>query len=101
MLHLLSGTTHIVITGVALKPVAVPNQPELHVHFRGSHPTFSKSQAEQYITSGRWKGKAGGYGIQDPNPIVTCIAGSITNVIGLPMEQTRSLLEKAGVLPVP
>ena len=41
--------------------------------------------------------KAGAYGIQDPEPIVRCVWGDPTNVIGLPMARTKGLLAEAGI----
>jgi septum formation protein len=43
-------------------------------------------ELDEYVASERWRGKAGGYGIQDPGAIVTSLAASPTNVVGLPME---------------
>jgi septum formation protein len=60
---------------------------------------LSAAELEDYIASNRWQGKAGGYGIQDPDPIVTCLGGSVSNIVGLPMSQTRRLLEQAGITP--
>ena len=99
MLQLLSGTTHLVITGVCVMRQAA--------HFARSSRMMSAvrmriltpGEIEQYVASGKWEGKAGGYGIQDPDPFVSRVAGSKTNVVGLPMSVTRQLLEEAGVKP--
>ena len=99
MLQLLSGATHIVITGVAVR---CPNRKIDLTDTALSAVRMSyllPDEIEAYIASGLWKGKAGGYGIQDADPIVKCVGGSISNVIGLPMQETRRLLEKAGVRP--
>jgi septum formation protein len=45
-----------------------------------------------YLDSGRWQGKAGAYGVQDPDPFVTVTRGSYSNVVGLPMERLVALL---------
>lgn len=99
MIDLLAGTTHIVITGVALRCPARDIALECTVLSAVRMKNLSPAELESYLSSARWKGKAGGYGIQDEDPIVTCMAGSISNVIGLPMEQTRLLLQKAGIVP--
>lgn len=99
MIDLLSGTTHVVITGVAVRCPARNIDIDCTVLSAVRMRTFSPRELDNYIASARWKGKAGGYGIQDADPIVSCVAGSISNVVGLPMEQTRALLEKAGILP--
>jgi septum formation protein len=51
------------------------------------------------VASGQWHGKAGGYGIQDPDPFVERVAGCHTNIVGLPMTTTRQMLHWAGILP--
>ena len=57
------------------------------------------SSVDEYIESYLWEGKAGGYGIQDPEPIVRCVWGDPTNVIGLPMIKTKELLAWEGIVP--
>ncbi len=99
MIDLLSGTTHVVITGVAVCCHARDMYIGCTVLSAVRMQTFSARELDDYIASGRWQGKAGGYGIQDADPIVSCVGGSLSNVIGLPMEQTRELLAKAGILP--
>jgi septum formation protein len=58
---------------------------------------LTPAQIEQYIASGDWKGKAGGYGIQDRDPFVSRISGSHTNVVGLPMEAVGQILSRTGI----
>jgi septum formation protein len=99
MIDLLTGTTHIVITGVAVRCPARDIDLDCTVLSAVRMKNLTPAELESYLASGRWKGKAGGYGIQDPDPIVTCVAGSVSNVVGLPMEQTRLLLQKSGIVP--
>ena len=50
-----------------------------------------------YIASGEWKGKAGGYGIQGrAGAFVSHLSGSYTSVVGLPVYETKLLLEGMG-----
>ncbi|GMU81856.1 MAG: Maf-like protein [Planctomycetota bacterium] len=50
---------------------------------------------EEYLASEDWRGKAGAYGIQDVGDrLVDRIDGSFSNVVGLPVERIRPLLEK-------
>lgn len=99
MLRLLSATTHIVITGVAVRC------PDRKVELSGTALSavrmrrLSNAEIDRHVVSGLWKGKAGAYGIQDPEPLVTCVGGSVTNVIGLPMGLTKRLLTTAGISP--
>ncbi|KEC56539.1 Maf family nucleotide pyrophosphatase [Bartonella koehlerae] len=48
---------------------------------------------EAYLYSGEWQGKAGGYAIQGKaGAFVVYIAGSYSNVVGLPLAETMDLL---------
>ena len=47
---------------------------------------LSDMELTTYLASGEWQGKAGGYGIQDDDPFVINLGGSLTNIVGLPME---------------
>jgi septum formation protein len=62
--------------------------------------SLSDEEINRYVAGGEWQGKAGGYGIQDPDPFVTRQTGSRTNIIGLPMATTRQLLAEAGIHPM-
>jgi septum formation protein len=97
IIRLLSGTTHIVITAVALccpdRGIDWVAAAMSAVRMR----VLNGREVDDYVASGLWKGKAGGYGIQDDRPLITCVSGSTTNVIGLPMTLTRQLLGQAGI----
>ncbi|MGA2230255.1 MAG: Maf family protein, partial [Tepidisphaeraceae bacterium] len=54
-------------------------------------------QINRYVESDLWKGKAGGYGIQDNDPFVSRLSGCHTNIVGLPMTHTERLLRAAGI----
>ncbi len=54
---------------------------------------LSDRERNEYIDSGRWQGKSGGYGVQDSDPFVSVVQGSFSNVVGLPMERLATLLE--------
>lgn len=54
---------------------------------------------EWYLTTGEPLGKAGGYGIQGAADVfVQKVEGSLSNVIGLPLRETRAALRELGVL---
>ncbi len=110
MLQLLSGTTHIVITGVAVGRLSTGLLRVDRVMSAVRMRRLSKQEIEAYVHTGAWQGKAGGYGIQDADshagiipagtdPFVKRMAGCQTNIIGLPMTLTKHLLEAAGVYP--
>ncbi len=50
-------------------------------------------ERDGFLDSGRWRGKAGAYGVQDRDPWVEVVSGSHSNVVGLPMERLGALLE--------
>jgi len=101
MLQLLSGTTHIVVTGVTVLRPSTRFRISTRVMSAVRMKVWTARELERYVASGDWQGKAGGYGIQDDrsDPFVTRMAGSQTNIVGLPMEATAELLASAGVLP--
>jgi septum formation protein len=54
---------------------------------------MSDKQIAAHIEEGSWKGKAGAYAIQETgDEFVERINGSLTNVMGLPMELLDRLL---------
>jgi septum formation protein len=96
----LSGREHEVVTGIALHDVASGRTRARAVSSRVRFFSLTNEVIEAYLARGLWRGKAGGYGAQDPAPggratLVERIEGSETNVIGLPLEETRALLEEA------
>lgn len=97
-LDLLSGRRHRVYTGVAL---AVPDGRVL-TRLVESVVTFQRltqQQVDAYIASGEWRGKAGGYGIQESaEAFVRFLSGSHSNVVGLPLYETAQLLRGTGWL---
>jgi septum formation protein len=58
---------------------------------------LSNDDLEGYLASGEWRGKAGGYAIQGlAGTFVVKMVGSYTNVVGLPLYETMSLLGGEG-----
>ena len=54
---------------------------------------MTDEQIAEHITGGSWEGKAGAYAIQETgDEFVDHIDGSLTNVMGLPMELLQQLL---------
>ncbi len=99
MLGQLAGSTHQVISAVcAIHKQAQKMKVAYHVSTVAMRP-LSVSEIDLYVASGDWRGKAGGYGIQDHDPFVTNMGGSMTNIVGLPMELTVPMLASMGVVP--
>lgn len=94
-LHLLSGRRHKVITAVAVKRGARIWQRDVMttVIFK----SLGNPEINDYLASGDWQGKAGGYAIQGPaGAFIPWINGSFTGVVGLPLTETAGLLIAAG-----
>ncbi len=92
MLERLSGKTHQVITGVALVwPTGDLCFSEVsNVDFR----VLSRTEVEAYVATGEPMDKAGAYAIQGGAAgFVHNLDGSISNVVGLPLEALSSRLE--------
>jgi septum formation protein len=55
---------------------------------------LTESQIAEHIKGGSWRGKAGAYAIQEGgDEFIERIEGSLTNVMGLPMELVQRLLK--------
>ena len=95
-LRLLSGRAHRVYTGVCvLSPK--DRQRERMVETRVRFKRLSNREIEGYLSSGEWRGKAGGYAIQGlAGAFVVKLVGSHSAVVGLPLYETMSLLEGEG-----
>ena len=101
MLSQLSGTTHHVLTGVAVLRPATGFRRSCVVTSTVRMRLLTADEIHRYVAGGQWEGKAGGYGIQDDDPFVTKMEGSLTNIVGLPMEAAVELLREAGIEPNP
>jgi septum formation protein len=95
-LRLLSGRNHRVYTGICLvtpKETFRQRLVETRVRFK----RIPNEEIEAYLASGEWRGKAGGYAIQGlAGTFVVKMVGSYTNVVGLPLYETMSLLGGEG-----
>jgi septum formation protein len=99
MLALLSATTHHVTTGVAVLCPAMQFRRTVTVTSTVRMRPLTPAEIDAYVATNQWQGKAGGYGIQDQDPFVTNMAGSLTNIVGLPMENVADLLSAAAIFP--
>lgn len=95
-LRLLSGRGHRVFTGVALITPAGKIRHRL-VETRLRFKRLSDDERVNYVASGEWRGKTGGYAIQGlAATFVQRLMGSYSNVVGLPLAETIALLEGEG-----
>jgi septum formation protein len=96
MLLRLSGRTHEVLTGVAVRSARGVRTAisASQVRFR----EISPDEALAYWQSGEPKDKAGAYAIQGKGGLfVEAMTGSYSGVVGLPIFETACLLRDAGV----
>jgi septum formation protein len=96
MLALLSGRRHHCLSAIAL----IDTQGKLRTRVSDTIVTFKRLTAAEidwYVASGEGMGKAGGYAIQGKaEAFVRALSGSHSGVVGLPVFETRALLESAG-----
>ncbi len=97
ILKRLSGSSHQVLTGVCfidtLDQTFALDYDLSRVFFR----QLSEHEIHDYIKTGEPMDKAGAYGIQGlAKKFVQKIEGSLTNIIGLPMEVVEKVLLKNG-----
>jgi septum formation protein len=91
-LRLLSGRNHRVYTAICL---VTPNEAfrQRLVETRVRFKRLTEDDLRGYIASDEWRGKAGGYAIQGiAGSFAVKMVGSYTNVVGLPLYETVTLL---------
>src|SRR5215469_18417717 len=95
-LRLLSGRNHRVYSAICLvtpKGAFRQRLVETRVRFK----RLSPQDMEAYLASGEWRGKAGGYAAQGlAGTWIVKMVGSYSNVVGLPLYETISLLSGEG-----
>jgi septum formation protein len=93
MLQAISGTVHEVRTGWCLfrtrDQLQIAGVERTTITMR----PWTPDEVEAYLERGAWIGKSGAYGLQLPrDPFVTHIAGSPSNVIGVPLERLAAVI---------
>lgn len=95
-LRLLSGRNHRVYTGVCIVTPKEGFRQRL-IETRVRFKRLTNEDIQGYIGSGEWRGKAGGYGVQGiAGSFVVKLVGSYTNVVGLPLYESVTLLGGEG-----
>ncbi len=108
LLEKIVGTTHRVMTGVAVawtdgRSLRTPDSdPSGILTCLGTSLVTMRSatfeELVEYVAVGESLDKAGGYALQGEGArFILGVEGSRTNVIGLPIDETRELLEQAGL----
>ena len=100
MLRRLSGRTHTVFTGVAVRRAEDGLRIDEGVASEVTFKALDEAVIEAYLARVNTLDKAGGYAIQEhAELIVAGQRGSLTNIIGLPIESTKQILTRCGLLP--
>jgi septum formation protein len=99
MLRRLSGRTHTVFTGLAVRRrrdgLAIDEGVASEVTFK----PLDDATIEDYLSRVNTLDKAGGYAIQEQGEsIVAAHRGSFSNIVGLPLETTKQILTRCGLL---
>jgi septum formation protein len=97
MLRLLSGRTHIVYTGLAVRRLSDGLKLDRGVASEVTFKSFDEATIDRYLSQVHTLDKAGGYAIQEGGELIVAgYTGSLTNIVGLPLEEMKQLLTQAG-----
>jgi septum formation protein len=99
MLRQLSGRTHTVFTGLAVRCARAALAINEGVASEVTFKPLAEATIETYLSRVHTLDKAGGYGIQDHSDLIVAgYQGSLTNIVGLPLETTKHILTRCGLL---
>ena len=99
MLRQLSGRTHTVFTGIALRRQRDGAKVNQGITSEVTFLPFDDAVIDAYFDIVNPLDKAGGYGIQEGKELIIAgWEGSFTNIMGLPMEATKQILTQRGLL---
>lgn len=99
MLRRLSGRTHTVFTGVAVRCADEGLRIDEGVASEVTFKALTDDVIETYLARVHVLDKAGAYAIQEEGGLIVAgYAGSWTNIVGLPLETTKQLLTRCGLL---
>jgi septum formation protein len=89
----LAGTLHELWTGVCLWQRPGDRQVCWQELSRVRMKALTEDEIEAYLKTRKWEGCSGAYAIELPtDPYLTVEEGSVSNVIGLPMESLKAVL---------
>lgn len=99
MLLRLSGRTHTVFTGVAVRHLARQVKIDEGVKSEVTFRPLTDDVIDAYFKVVNPLDKAGAYGIQNGRELIIAgWTGSFSNIMGLPMEATKQILTRCGLL---
>lgn len=98
MLRRLSGRTHTVFTGMAVRRLSDGLKLEAGVASEVTIKPLDETTIELYLSRVHTLDKAGGYAIQEQTDLIVAgYTGSLTNIVGLPVDEMKQLLTRAGL----
>ncbi len=98
MLRLLSGRTHTVFTGIAVRRACDGLKLDEGVASEVTFKVIDDATIELYLSRVHTLDKAGGYAIQEENELIVAgFTGSLTNIVGLPLDEMKQILTRAGL----
>jgi septum formation protein len=93
-LRLLAGREHVVLSGLTLLGGA--GERTAHAATTVRFRPVDEREIEDYVASGEWRGRAGGYAIQGRGAgLVESVEGCFYNVVGLPVALLMRFLAAA------
>ena len=93
ILRLLAGTEHELWTGVCLWRRPGDFQLSWQEVSRVAMTAMTEAELAEYLRTRQWQGCSGAYAIQEnEDPYVHIVEGSMSNVIGLPMQTLTQVL---------
>lgn len=92
MLRLLRGGRFRVFSGLCLWRAGTSRHAAKAAVTRLAMEPLTDRRIEDYLASGLWEGKAGAFGYQDGHDWLRILAGSESNVVGLPLELLERML---------
>lgn len=100
MLRRLGGRTHTVFTGLALRRQTDGLEIDEGVASEVTFKPLDEPTIEEYLRRVHTLDKAGGYAIQEHSDLIVAgYRGSFSNIVGLPLETTKQILTRCGLLP--
>ena len=99
MLGRLAGRTHTVYTGLAVRGPGAGTGLDEVVASEVTFKPLTPAEIESYLGLVHTLDKAGAYSIQDHTELIVAgTTGSFSNIMGLPLETTKQILTRCGLL---
>jgi len=99
MLRRLSGRSHSVFTGLAIRRLRDGLVLDRGVASEVTFKSIDEATIDLYLSRVHTLDKAGGYAIQEENELIVAgFTGSLTNIVGLPLDEMKQILTQAGLI---